>query len=154
MGTEDFKLSSGSWVYNSAICNSINNLGQPFMLEAVVAAPSRDYLAAMVFPNMPVLRGKFKEVGETHSEDTEFMQDDGVVSFFQDIFKRHNAAYSSNNARIERFTLLVEPPLIDKNETTDKGYINQSAVLSNRAGIVDTLYSDPPPAGVIVVEAK
>lgn len=64
------------------------------------------------------------------------------------------AIYSSNNARIERFTLLVDPPLVDKNETTDKGYINQSAVLSNRAGIVDTLYSDPPSAGVIVVEAK
>ena len=37
---------------------------------------------------------------------------------------------------------------------TDKGYINQSAVLSNRAGNVDTLYGDPPPAGVIVVEAN
>jgi len=150
--SEDFKLSSGTWVYNSAIRNSINNLGQPFMLEVVIVAPSRDYLTAMVFPNVPVLRGKFKEVGEIHSEDTKFLQDNAVVSFFQDIFKRHNTTHSGNNARIERFTLLVEPPLIDKNETTDKGYINQSAVLSNRTDIVDTLYSDPPPDGVIMVE--
>jgi len=152
--SEDFKLSSGTWVYNGAIRNSINNLGQPFMLEVVIAAPGRDYLAAMVFPNMPVLRGKFKEAGETHCEDTEFLRDTAVMCFFQDIFRRHNSAHSISNARIKRFTLLVESPQIDKNETTDKGYINQSAVLSNRAGMVDTLYSDPPPDEVIVVEAE
>lgn len=151
--TEDFKLSSGTWVYNSAIRNSINNHGQPFMLEVVIAAPSRDYLTAMVFPNVPVLRAKFKAAAEAHSEDAQFLQNDAVVSFFQDIFKRHNAAHSGSKARIKRFTLLVEPPMIDKNETTDKGYINQSAVLNSRAGIVASLYNEPPPGEVVVVEA-
>ncbi|MDP7175658.1 MAG: AMP-binding protein, partial [SAR324 cluster bacterium] len=58
--SEDFKLNSGTWVFNSGLRNSINALGQPFMLEVVVAAPNRPFLAGMVFPNIPVLRNKFE----------------------------------------------------------------------------------------------
>jgi feruloyl-CoA synthase len=37
-----------------------------------------------------------------------------------------------------------EPPSIDANEITDKGYINQRAVLERRAALVEKLYSDSP----------
>jgi feruloyl-CoA synthase len=46
---------------------------------------------------------------------------------------------------------LTDPPRLDKNETTDKGYINQAAVLNHRADIVEALYAEPPPDGVIVL---
>jgi feruloyl-CoA synthase len=36
--------------------------------------------------------------------------------------------------------LLREPPSIDKGEVTDKGSINQRAVLTHRAALVDALY--------------
>jgi hypothetical protein len=58
------------------------------MLEVVIAAPSRDYLTAMVFPNVPVLRAKFKAAGETYSEDTKFLQDDAVLAFSQSLSAR------------------------------------------------------------------
>ena len=150
--TEDFKLSSGGWVYNSGLRNSINEIGQPFMLEVVIAAANRDFLTAMVFPNLPALRGKFPEVGDAYADDAQFLQADDIVGFFRDVFKRHNARHSGTNARIERMALLAEPPRIDKNETTDKGYINQSAVLQHRNDIVENLYADPLPAGVFFVE--
>jgi hypothetical protein len=50
--------------------------------------------------------------------------------------------------------LLTVPPQLDANETTDKGYINQIAVLHNRAGLVESLYLDPAPPAVILVEEK
>jgi feruloyl-CoA synthase len=43
-----------------------------------------------------------------------------------------------------------EPPSIDANEITDKGYINQRAVLERRAEAVERLHADPPPSDVIL----
>jgi feruloyl-CoA synthase len=52
-------------------------------------------------------------------------------------------------SRIERLLLLAEPPSIDAGEITDKGYINQRAVLDRRAEHVARLYAEPPAAAVI-----
>ena len=54
------------------------------------------------------------------------------------------------SARISRAILLAEPPSLDVGEVTDKGSINQRAVLAHRAALVEDLYADPPPANVIV----
>ena len=151
--SEDFKLTSGVRVHNGRLRNSINKLGQPFLLEVVVAAPDRDYLAALVFPNAPALRGRFAEASQAHPDEVEFLRSPAVTDFFRDVFKQHNAGQSGSSSRFERFALLMEPPGIDGNETTDKGYINQSAVLTRRADVVDKLYHDPPPSEVVVVDA-
>ena len=54
----------------------------------------------------------------------------------------YNAENPGSSTRIGRALLLKEPPNIDANEITDKGYINQRAVLERRAGLVETLYSE------------
>ena len=54
------------------------------------------------------------------------------------------------SARIGRAILLAEPPSLDVGEVTDKGSINQRAVLAHRAGLVEELYADPPSANVII----
>ena len=151
---EDFKLNSGVWVHNGQLRNSINRLGQPFLLEVIVAAPDREYLTALVFPNVPALRGRFKEASEAHPSEAEFLQSRAVVEFFRNVFKKHNADQPGSSNRFERFSLLLEPPGIDKNETTDKGYINQNAVLTQRADIVKKLYAAPPPPEVIMIDGE
>jgi feruloyl-CoA synthase len=148
---EDFKLTSGVWVHNGRLRNSINQLGQRFLLEVVIAAPDREYLGALVFPSLPVLRGRFAEASESHPEDTDFLRSESVVELFRNVFKQHNAAQSGSSGRFERFTLLTIPPRLDKGETTDKGYINQAAVLTHRADIVERLYAEPPSDEVIVL---
>jgi feruloyl-CoA synthase len=65
-------------------------------------------------------------------------------------FNRHNAGSSR---RVKRVLLMTEPPSIDGNEITDKGYINQRAVLARRAALVDRLYSNMPHPDVVVIEA-
>jgi feruloyl-CoA synthase len=65
----------------------------------------------------------------------------------------HNGAQSGSSQRIQRVLLMAEPPSIDGNELTDKGYINQRAALHRRAGLVHQLYAEPPSDAVIVIEA-
>jgi feruloyl-CoA synthase len=149
---EDFKLTSGVWAHNGRLRNSINRLGQPFLLEVVIAAPNREYLGALVFPNLPVLREHFAAASESHTEEAAFLHSEPVVEFFRNVFKQHNATQRGSSGRFERFTLLTPPPRLDKGETTDKGYVNQAAVLSHRADVIEKLYAEPPPDEVIVVD--
>ena len=62
-----------------------------------------------------------------------------------------NAANVGSSRQIHRILLMPEPPMIDANEITDKGYINQRATLERRAELVGVLYAEPPTKGVIVV---
>ena len=52
------------------------------------------------------------------------------------------ASYNAGPTRIARLQVLTEPPSIDRGEVTDKGSINQRAVLAHRAALVEALYRD------------
>jgi feruloyl-CoA synthase len=148
---EDFKLSSGTWVHNARLRASINRLGQPFLLEVVVAAPDHEYLAALVFPNLPQLRARFAASSERYGDDAQFLRCQEVRAFFSAIFAQHNRDHAGTSATFRRCLLLTTPPRLDDNETTDKGYINQIAVLRNRAELLEQLYQEPPGVEVIVL---
>jgi feruloyl-CoA synthase len=65
----------------------------------------------------------------------------------------HNKSVAGvSSMRIARVMLMVEPPSIDGNELTDKGYINQRAGLERRAALVERLYADRPGEDVIVLQ--
>jgi feruloyl-CoA synthase len=152
---EDFKLSSGTWVHNARLRASINGLGQPYLLEVVIAAPNRDYLAALVFPNLPALRGRFHDASaRAAADDAAFLESEEVRTFFREVFARHNSEFPTSSGRIERVMLLGTPPQLDANETTDKGYINQIAVLTNRADMVERLYREPVLSEVILASGN
>ncbi|MEO7003149.1 MAG: hypothetical protein ABI068_15140, partial [Ktedonobacterales bacterium] len=148
---EDFKLSTGTWINNARLRGSINTLGQPCLLEVVVAAPNRDFLTALVFPNLSLLRARFAEASAGYEDDTAFLRCDAVRTFFIEVFARHNQSHVSSSEHFARCLLLTTPPQLDQNETTDKGYINQIAVLRNRAQLVELLYHEEPGADVIVL---
>jgi feruloyl-CoA synthase len=150
---EDFKLTSGTWVHNARLRASINGRGQPYLLEVVIAAPNRDYLAALVFPNLAALRGRFTEASAgSEADDAAFLASEEVRTFFREVFARHNSEFPTSSGRIDRIVLLCVPPQLDANETTDKGYINQIAVLHSRVDLVGILYLDPAPSEVILIE--
>jgi feruloyl-CoA synthase len=74
-----------------------------------------------------------------------------VHAQFQLLLDRLAAGATGSASRIERAILLEVPPSIDLGEVTDKGSINQAAVLQHRAGLVEALYAQPPAAEVIGV---
>lgn len=139
---EDFKLTSGVWVRNATVRGSINTLGKPYILEVVLAAPNKPYLCALVVPNTAALRGKFKNEAAQNNDDAAFLNSPKVIDLIRDIFRQHNVDESGSSKRIIRFAILHEAPAFDRGETTDKGYINQSAVLRNHAELVEKCFEE------------
>jgi feruloyl-CoA synthase len=115
--SEDFKLSSGTWVHVGPLRAKFLNHFSPLARDVVIAGAGRSELAALVFP-------------ATHAPR----------EAFQARLKTLESTGSSN--RIARMMLLEEPPSLDAGEMTDKGSINQRAVLSRRSKLVEELYSD------------
>ncbi|MEJ2156206.1 MAG: AMP-binding protein [Desulfobacteraceae bacterium] len=150
--SEDFKLVTGVWVNNAKLRSSIHTVGQPFLLEVVPAEINRAYLTCLIYPNIQAIRNTLAEASEASSDDDAFLKSTPVVELFRSILKKHNEVSSGSSWRIERLIILNEQPRIDKNETTDKGYLNQSAVLAHHKELVADLYADPPPPHVIVVD--
>jgi len=66
--------------------------------------------------------------------------------------RAHNAANNGSASQIRRVILMTEPPSIDANEITDKGYINQRAVLERRRNLVERLYSSGSSDDVIAID--
>ena len=73
-----------------------------------------------------------------------------LADFLRERFQEYNRTHPASSTRIERVILLAEPPSLDANEITDKGYVNQRAVLERRADLVQRLFADPPAPDVIV----
>ena len=139
---EDFKLSSGVWVRNAHIRASINNIGKPYLMEVVLAAPNKPYLNVLVVPNVVALRGRFGKLADTQMADADFLHSPEIVALFRTIFQEHNQHKTGSSQRIARFTILTEPLQFDRGEATDKGYVNQRAVLQSNAELVEQFYDE------------
>ena len=113
--SEDFKLSTGTWVHVGPLRTAFIAHFAPWVRDVVIAGEGRNELAALVFPAM------------------DFPKDE----FFAKL-KTLPSTGSSN--RIARAVILDEPPSLDAGEMTDKGSINQKAVLKRRRDIVERLY--------------
>ena len=61
------------------------------------------------------------------------------------------AKFPGSSTSIRRAVILEAPPAIDAHEVTEKGSVNQKAVLVNRATLVDALYATTRPETVIDV---
>jgi feruloyl-CoA synthase len=61
----------------------------------------------------------------------------------------YNAAHPGSSQRVAKVLLMTEPPNIDAGEITDKGYLNQRAILARRAALVERLYAERPSEDVV-----
>ena len=137
---EDFKLLTGSWVSTGTLRVAAIAAGAPIIQDAVVAGHDRDEVGLLVFPS-PV--GAAKVAGlDPGTPLPEIVANQEVREALRTGLTAYNAENPGSSARIGRALLLKEPPNIDANEITDKGYINQRAVLERRTRLVETLYSD------------
>jgi feruloyl-CoA synthase len=106
--------------------------------DAVIAGLNRDELAALIVPR-PTDCAKLADLPPDTSLP-DILHHPKVRAFFQALADRLWREGSGSANRIARMHVLVEPPSIDKGEITDKGSINQRAVLSARAALVEALY--------------
>jgi len=147
---EDFKLSTGTWVSVGPLRARVIDHFAPLVRDLVFAAPDRDFIGALVFPDVEACR-KLAGLG-AEATPAQIVADAKVRAAFAGLAKKLAAASPGSSMRVERLILMAEPPSMDKSEATDKGSINQRAVLKNRAALVDELYAMPLSSRVISAE--
>jgi len=136
---EDFKLTTGTWVSVSTLrANAVAALA-PFAQDVVVSGHDRDEVGLLIFPT-PALRALAGDA-EPQPCGKSLGEHPAVRAALAEALARlgRNAGSSQRAARA---VLLSSPPSIERGEITDKGYINQRAVLTLRADDVSRLYSD------------
>jgi feruloyl-CoA synthase len=135
---EDFKLSSGVFVSVGPLRNRAVLEGSPYVQDLVITAPDRECLGALVFPRLYECR---RLAGlNADASDAAVLASAPVRQWFGDWLQRLNRDATGNASRLEWIALLDEPASIDRGEITDKGSINQRAVLQWRAAKVEALY--------------
>ncbi len=147
---EDFKLTSGTWVHVGGLRIAALAACSPVLQDALIAGHDRDYLAVLAWPNVQACK-ELHPAGAAPESTDDLLRSSEVVAHIRNSLQKYNADNPASSTRIARVMLMAEPPSIDANEITDKGYINQNAALARRAGLVERLYADQPDEDVIVI---
>jgi feruloyl-CoA synthase len=135
---EDFKLSTGTFVSVGPLRARIVAAGDPLVLDVVIAGIDRDEVGILVFPRLDACRARAGLGAEASA--AQVLAAPAVRDFFQHLVDDQWAAGTGSATRVARAMVLAEPPNIDRGEITDKGSINQRAVLTQRDAQVEQLY--------------
>src|SRR5215813_6528099 len=149
---EDFKLSTGTWVSVGPLRARFIDHFAPYVRDVVFAGGDRDYLAALIFPDIEACR-KLANLGPDASP-SDVVATPAVRGRFAELLTKLASLSPGSSTRVNRAMLMAEPPSLDKGEVTDKGSFNQRAVLRNRAAMVDEIYAVPLSSRVIAAEGQ
>jgi feruloyl-CoA synthase len=146
---EDFKLASGTWVSVGPLRARFIAASAPLVRDVVIAGINRDEISALVILDLdgcrllnPVLAPD--DLGAAASDST-------IRAAIRERMIGFLATSTGSSTRITRAALIDTPLSIDRGEVTDKGSINQRAVLDHRSHLIDELYSPTPAAHVITL---
>jgi feruloyl-CoA synthase len=123
----------------------------PALQDAVVTGHDRDAVCLLAWPNLAGVREICADPAQ-HADPAKLIASAELREHVRKGIARHNAAHPGSSTQIRRVLIMTEPPSIDANEITDKGYINQRATLERRRALVERAYADPAPSDVIVIE--
>ncbi len=146
--TENFKLSTGTWVHVGAVRLAAIAACAPVIEDCVITGHDRDEIGALVFPSIAGCRSLCPDLPPDAPVQA-LIAAPAVREALAQGLRRLKDESIGSSMHIERALLLADPPTIDSNEITDKGYINQRGVLKNRAALVEQLHADPPSAAVV-----
>jgi feruloyl-CoA synthase len=146
---EDFKLMTGTFVQVGNLRTDVIAACSPVVHDALIAGQDKECIGVLAWPNLHACR-LLMGAPEASLEDA--VNSQTIRDHFRRGLEAHNKAVSNvSSMRVARAMLMAEPPSIDGNELTDKGYINQRAGLDRRAALVDALYAATPTDDVIVM---
>jgi feruloyl-CoA synthase len=147
--SEDFKLATGTWVSVGPLRAAFIAHFAPLVRDVVFAGADRDDVSALVFPDLDACK-KLASGLAPDAPAQSLLADAHVAAAFTRLLDSFVAASTGTSNRVTRMILLAEPPSLDIGEMTDKGSINQRAVLAHRKALVDDLYAEASPRHVIV----
>lgn len=146
---EDFKLATGTFVSVGPMRAKVIVTGAPYVQDVVLTGLNMKEVGALIFPS-PACR-EVSGLGP-NAPWAEVLASEPVRSRMQAVIDQLAREATGSANRIARALLLAEPPSIDKGEVTDKGSINQRAVLKHRDALVQALHDGSAP-GIILPQA-
>jgi len=137
---EDFKLTSGTFVLVGTLRTTAIAAATPVLQDAVICGQDREYVGLLGFPNIAACR-QLAGDSEARLPVAELLAHPAVVDTLKKGLAAMNAGSKGSSMRVRRALLMAEPPSIDGQEITDKGYINQRATLERRRALLEKLYA-------------
>jgi feruloyl-CoA synthase len=142
---EDFKLNTGTWVSVGAMRAKVVATGAPWVQDAVITGHDRAELGVLLFPNLMACRTLTGLSSQTPVD--ELLEHPRMQQALQQLLQDLQQQSTGSANRVARGLIVGFAPSIDLGEITDKGSLNQRAVLKHRAELVEQLYSVPQPKG-------
>src|SRR5947208_567144 len=146
---EDFKLASGTWVSVGPLRARFIAACAPLLRDVVIAGINRDEVSALIILDLDGCR--LVNPGLPADDLVAAASDSLVREAFRERLTKFLAASTGSSTRITRAILIDSPLSSDRGEVTDKGSINQRAVLDHRSRLIEELYSPTPAAHVITL---
>ncbi|TDD81544.1 feruloyl-CoA synthase [Actinomadura darangshiensis] len=131
--SEDFKLASGTWVSVGTLRSALLGACGGLVTDAVLTGHDSAAIGAMVWLN-PARAAACADVRAALGE----------------ALRRLNGGATGASRRIVRLLVLDDPASLAHGEITDKGYVNQRAVLDHRAHLVELLQAEPVSPEVVL----
>jgi feruloyl-CoA synthase len=137
---ENFKLASGTWVAVGPLRAQLTNDLKGLASDVVIAGEGREELGALVVPDWATLRA----LAGTGLEGEALLHHPRVRQAAAERLAAHAERATGSASRVTRMMFMAAPLSFDRGEVTDKGSINQRAVLRHRGDLVASLWSDDP----------
>jgi feruloyl-CoA synthase len=147
---EDFKLSTGTWVNVGSLRARILVHFAPLVRDAVITGHDRDEIGILGVPDVDACRALCQDL-PSDAPVPLVLAHPAVAAWLAGRLASFAAAGAGSSRHIMRAMLLDEPPSLDALEVTDKGSLNQRAMLTRRASLVEELYAGSPR---VVVQEK
>lgn len=146
---EEFKLGTGTWISGGQLRADLIKALAPLVPELVVCGEGHTTIGLLAWPDRTAAE---RLLGVPPKAALDSAEAAPLRAAIRERLAAHNRANPGASTRVLRCSLLSEPPSIQRQELSDKGTVNRSAVIRGRANEVDKLYSNPASADVIVID--
>ena len=128
--TENFKLRTGTWVGVGALRAKLVDEFKGYVRDVVLVGENRDELGAILIPFYPKLR---ELIGDADGlNELQVLGHETVRAKMEELLDGHVKQSTGSATRVMRAIFLAEELSFDAGEITDKGSINQRAVVRTR----------------------
>lgn len=144
---EDFKLGSGTWVRTADLRSKLLAASASLLREAVIVGEGREEVTALAW--LDIEASRLAAGLDAALDEAAVASHPAVRVLLENALDRLNDGKAASSLRVERMMLQTEPLSLDSYELTDKGSVNQRAVMQHRSAEIEKLYLPTPPAEVL-----
>ena len=149
---ENFKLDTGTWVHVGPLRAQVIAHFAPLIRDVVIAGADRDYVAALILPDVEACRALSGASKSASVADV--VAAPAVREALRERLCSLAKTSTGSSNLIRRAMWLLDPLSLDTGEMTDKGSINQRLVIRNRASMLERLYAVQAGDDVISIDAS